>query len=104
MNHQERLYKALKSECEAKINEALLTLDMCFFKGTAIGEHTSEHFLAEALKALDKLISASTKDSKVELSKEQFTMIEMGISDFEKGNVISQSELFEQEREWLRKK
>ena len=55
MNHQERLYNALKSECEAKINEALLTLDMCFFKGTAIGEHTSEHFLAEALKALDKL-------------------------------------------------
>ena len=40
MNHQERLYKALKSECEAKINEALLTLDMCFLKGTAIGEHT----------------------------------------------------------------
>ena len=58
----------------------------------------------DILKALDKLISASTKDSKVELSKEQFTMIEMGISDFEKGNVISQSELFEQEREWLRKK
>ena len=58
----------------------------------------------DILKALDKLISASTKDSKVELSKEQITMIEMGISDFEKGNVISQSELFEQEREWLRKK
>lgn len=58
----------------------------------------------DILKALDKLISASTKDSKVELSKEQITMIEMGISDYEKGNVISQSELFEQEREWLRKK
>ena len=58
MNHQERLYNALKSECEAKINEALLTLDMCFFKGTAIGEHTSEHFLEEASKALDKLTDA----------------------------------------------
>ena len=55
MNHRERLYNALKSECEAKINEALLSLDMCFFKGTAIGEHTSEHFLEEASKALDKL-------------------------------------------------
>ena len=55
MNHQERLYNALKSECEAKINEALLTLDMCFLKGTAIGEHTSEHFLEEASKALTKL-------------------------------------------------
>ena len=58
MKHQERLYNALKSECEAKINEALLTLDMCFLKGTAIGEHTSEHFLEEASKALDKLTDA----------------------------------------------
>ena len=55
MNHKERLYRALKSECEANINEALLTLDMCFLKDTAIGEHTSEHFLEEASKALDKL-------------------------------------------------
>ena len=61
MNHRERLYNALKSECEAKINEALLTLDMCFFKGTAIGEHTSEHFLAEASKALDKLTNGRDK-------------------------------------------
>ena len=44
--HKKRLYNALKSECEAEINEALLTLDMCFTKGTAIGEHTSKHFLA----------------------------------------------------------
>jgi hypothetical protein len=58
MNHRERLYNALKSECEARINEALLTLDMCFFKGTAIGEHTSEHFMEEASKALDKLTDA----------------------------------------------
>ena len=58
MTHQERLYRALKSECEAKINEALLTLDMCFLKDTAIGEHTSEHFLEEASKALTKLTDA----------------------------------------------
>ena len=58
MTHQERLYRALKSECEANINEALLTLDMCFLKGTAIGEHTSEHFMEEASKALDKLTDA----------------------------------------------
>ena len=55
MTHKERLYKALKSECEAEINEALLTLDMCFTKAAAIGEHTTEHFLKEASKALDKL-------------------------------------------------
>ena len=61
MNHRERLYNALKSECEAKINEALLTLDMCFFKGTAIGEHTSEHFLTEAMKSLNKLTESRDK-------------------------------------------
>ena len=58
MNHKERLYRALKSECEANINEALLTLDMCFTKAAAIGEHTSEHFMEEASKALDKLTDA----------------------------------------------
>ena len=58
MNHQERLYKALKSKCEANINEALLTLDMCMTQSSAIGEHTSEHFLIEASKALEKLTEA----------------------------------------------
>ena len=58
MAHQKRLYKALKSECEANINEALLTLDLCFDNGVAIGEHTSEHFLEEASKALTKLTDA----------------------------------------------
>ena len=58
MAHQKRLYKALKSECEANINEALLTLDLCFNNQTAIGEHTSEHFLEEASKALTKLTDA----------------------------------------------
>ena len=54
MTHKERLYNALKSECESDINEALLTLDMCFNNPTAIGEH----FLKEASKALDKLTEA----------------------------------------------
>ena len=55
MTHQERLYQALKSECEAEINESLLTMDMCFTKATAIGEHTSKHFMEEASKALSQL-------------------------------------------------
>ena len=55
MTHKERLFKALKSECEADINEALLTLDLCFTKATAIGEHTSKHFMEEASKALSQL-------------------------------------------------
>jgi|TARA_R110000803_G_scaffold26343_2_gene62476 hypothetical protein len=54
-NHQKRLYQALKSECEANINEALLSLDLCFNNGVAIGEHTSTHFLEEASKGLSKL-------------------------------------------------
>ena len=61
MNHQERLYKVLKSECESEINEALLTLDMCMTKATAIGEHTSKHFLEEASKALDALTNGRDK-------------------------------------------
>ena len=58
MAHRKRLYQALKSECEANINEALLTLDLCFNNQTAIGEHTSEHFMEEASKALTKLTDA----------------------------------------------
>ena len=58
MKHQERLYRALKSESEAEINEALLTLDMCMTKASAIGEHTSKHFLEEASKVLHKLTEA----------------------------------------------
>ena len=58
MTHKERLYRALKSECEAQINEALLTMDMCFTNSSAIGEHTSKHFLEEASKSLHKLTEA----------------------------------------------
>ena len=61
MTHKERLYKALKSECEAEINEALLTMDMCMTKASAIEEHTSEHFLKEASKALEKLTNGRDK-------------------------------------------
>ena len=61
MTHQERLYQALKSECEAEINEALLTLDLCFTKATAIGEHTSKHFMEEASKALTNLTDGRDK-------------------------------------------
>ena len=58
MTHKERLFNALKSECEAQINEALLTMDMCFMNASAIGEHTSGHFMEEASKSLYKLTEA----------------------------------------------
>ena len=61
MTHKERLYQALKSECEAEIYEALLTLDLCFTKATAIGEHTSKHFMEEASKALTNLTDGRDK-------------------------------------------
>ena len=61
MTHKERLFNALKSECEAQINEALLTMDMCFMNASAIGEHTSGHFMEEASKALDKLTNGRDK-------------------------------------------
>ena len=61
MTHKERLYNALKSECEAEINEALLTLDMCMSNSAAIGEHTSKHFLEEASKALHKLTESKDR-------------------------------------------
>jgi|TARA_R100000541_G_scaffold58161_1_gene69080 hypothetical protein len=61
MTHRDRVYKALKSECESEINEALLTLDMCFKNAVAIGEHTSGHFLEEATKALEKLTDGRDK-------------------------------------------
>ena len=81
MNHQERLYKALKSECEAEINEALLTMDMCFTQSTAIGEHTSEHFLAEATKALDKLTNARDKLDTLEDYYEGSSLFKQQLND-----------------------
>ena len=61
MTHKERLYEALRTQCEAEIHEGLLTMDMCFTKATAIGEHTSTHFFEEAHKALDKVTHARDK-------------------------------------------
>ena len=81
MTHKERLYKALKSECEAEINESLLTMDMCFTKATAIGEHTSEHFLTEATKALDKLTNARDKLDTLEDYYEGSSLFKQQLND-----------------------
>ena len=81
MTHKERLYKTLKSECEAEINEALLTMDMCFTKATAIGEHTSKHFLEEASKALDKLTNARDKLDTLEDYYEGSSLFKQQLND-----------------------
>ena len=81
MTHKERLYRALKSECEAEINESLLTMDMCFTKATAIGEHTSEHFLTETTKALDKLTNARDKLDTLEDYYEGSSLFKQQLND-----------------------
>ena len=81
MKHKERLYRALKSECEAEINESLLTLDMCMTQSTAIGEHTSEHFLKEASKALDKLTNARDKLDTLEDYYEGSSLFKQQLND-----------------------
>jgi hypothetical protein len=55
----------------------------------------------DILFAIDKLISSSTKDMKVELSEEQILLLNMSEDDIQNGNFISHEELFERERAWL---
>lgn len=55
----------------------------------------------DILFAIDKLISSSTKDMKVELSEEQILLLNMSEDDIQNGNLISHEELFERERAWL---
>ncbi len=53
------------------------------------------------LKALDKILTSSTRNQKVELTDEQLYMLKMSDEDIERGQVISQEELFRRERKWL---
>jgi len=53
------------------------------------------------LKALDKILASSTRNQKVELTDEQLYMLKMSDEDIERGQVISQEELFQRERKWL---
>jgi len=53
------------------------------------------------LKALDKILTSSTRNQKVELTEEQLYMLKMSDEDIERGQVISQEELFRRERKWL---
>lgn len=58
----------------------------------------------EILNAIDKLLSRSDKELKVELSKEQITMLKMSEQDVANGSLISNEELFERERKWINEK
>ena len=55
----------------------------------------------DILSAIDRLVTSSTKEQKVELTEEQILMLNMSEDDIKNGKVISQNELFEKERAWL---
>ena len=55
----------------------------------------------DILSAIDRLVTSSTKEQKVELTEEQILMLKMSEDDIKNGKVISQNELFEKERAWL---
>jgi len=56
---------------------------------------------ADFLKALDKLVSSSTKANEVLLSADQIKMLKMSELDITSGRVISQSELDAVDKKWL---
>lgn len=56
----------------------------------------------DILNAVDKLLSTSSDEKQIELTKEQMLMIEMSLQDLENGQTIPHKELFDQEREWLK--
>ena len=55
---EHRLIKALRKQAEADKEEALLSLELLTESPAGIGEHTSEHFLEEGRKAIQKLADA----------------------------------------------
>ncbi|MAY83566.1 MAG: hypothetical protein CMP59_05465 [Flavobacteriales bacterium] len=56
----------------------------------------------DVLSALDKLVSKTSIDQKIELTEDQIEMLKMSEDDFENGRVIGHEELFAREREWLK--
>ena len=59
----------------------------------------------EYLSALYKIIESSSPDSDlVELSEEQFLMLQMSDDDIKNDRLISYKELDKQDLEWLREK
>ncbi len=56
----------------------------------------------DILSAIDTLISSSVQNQKIELSEEQILMLKMSEEDIKNGRVITQEELFQKERLWLK--
>lgn len=55
----------------------------------------------ELLSALDKMASASSKETKVNLTNDQIEMVQVGLEEYKNGQFINQDKLFERELKWL---
>ena len=55
MTMEFQLIKAIRKQAQADREEALLTLELLTESPVGIGEHTSEHFFNEGVRALRKL-------------------------------------------------
>lgn len=64
---ESRLIKALKARAVAKREKALMELEMLIYTPAAIGEHTTDHYLAEACKALQDLAEADSDLEMIEI-------------------------------------
>ena len=56
------------------------------------------------LKALDKYLTSIEEGVKVELSEDQLELLQMSENDIKKERYLSQEELFDRERQWLKDK
>ena len=53
------------------------------------------------LSALDKMVSASSKETKVDLTNDQIETIQIGLEEYKNGQFINQDNLFKRELKWL---
>ena len=53
------------------------------------------------LSALDKMVSASSKETKVDLTNDQIETIQIGLEEYKNGQFIIQDNLFKRELKWL---
>jgi hypothetical protein len=76
---ESKLVKALRARSIAKREKAIMELDLLINNPVAIGEHTTNHLMEEANKALSDLADA---DSELE-------MIEMYLSEDSKSSLLN---------------
>jgi hypothetical protein len=53
------------------------------------------------LQAINEIFHSTKSDEKIELNSYQLEMIQMGLNDIREGNIISESDLENQDAEWM---